>query len=106
MTKIKRQYKKSVKRAKNSAGKKPKKNDMVGGSYYALNSKRSGKGAGKGVVKKVAKGIAGGVKKVVKKVGQKVSNKVDEIGAKRMVKKINKRNGGGSNTKSKNPRFL
>ena len=84
MTKIKRQYKKSVKRAKNSAGKKPKKNDMVGGSYYALNSKRSGKGAGKGVV----------------------SNKVDEIGAKRMVKKINKRNGGGSNTKSKNPRFL
>jgi|TARA_R110001592_G_scaffold32242_2_gene113078 hypothetical protein len=106
MTKIKRQYKKSVRKAKNSAGKAPKKNDMVGGSYYALNSKGSGKKGGKGVVKKVAKGIAGGVKKVVKKVGQKVSNKIDEIGAKKMTKKINKRNGGGSNTKSKNPRFL
>ena len=37
-------------KAKRSAGKTPKKNDMVGGSYYALNSKRSGKAGGKGVV--------------------------------------------------------
>jgi len=106
MTAIQRKYKRSIKKAKRNAGKAPKKNDMVGGSYYALSSTKKGKVGGKGKGKKIAKAVAKKISGGAKKIGEKITNKIDKIGTNRMVKKINKRNGGSSNEKSKNPRFL